>query len=171
MTEGPLETPLSDSPSPVPGAEVGLALFQPDIAQNAGNMIRTAAALGVAVDLIGPMGFVWGDKKLKRAGMDYLDRAAVTRHLSWEAFLQAAAGRRLVLLTTQGETPYADFRFRAGDILLTGSESQGAPDEVHRAAFARVRIPMRAGLRSLNVAAAAAMVLGEALRQTGGFPK
>lgn len=150
---------------------VRLALYQPDIPQNAGNMIRTAAALGVGVDLIEPCGFMVDERKFKRAGMDYLERAAVTRHASWDAFLRAASGRRLILLTTRGDVAYADFRFQPGDVIVTGTESRGAPDEVHGAAFARVRIPMREGLRSLNVAAAAAMVLGEALRQTGGFAK
>ena len=159
------------SPADSPAGPIRLALYQPDIAQNAGNMIRTAAGLGVGVDLIEPCGFVLEDKKLKRAGMDYLERAAVIRHASWPAFLQTVSGRRLILLTTQGAVAYTDFRFQAGDTLVTGTESAGAPDEVHAAAFARVRIPMREGLRSLNVAAAAAMALGEALRQTSGFPK
>ncbi len=148
---------------------IRLALYQPDIPGNAGAMIRTAAGLGLGVDLIEPCGFVVDDRKFKRAGMDYLERAAVTRHASWPAFRRAAAGRRLILLTTKGETAYTDFRFQPGDVIVTGTESKGAPDEVHAVVFARVRIPMRAGARSLNVAAAAAMVLGEALRQTGGF--
>lgn len=162
----PLHAPADSLAGPI-----RLALYQPDIAQNAGNMIRTAAGLGVGVDLIEPCGFVLEDKKLKRAGMDYLERAAITRHASWPAFLKTVSGRRLILLTTQGAVAYTDFCFQAGDTLVTGTESAGAPDEVHQVVFAEVRIPMRAGLRSLNVAAAAAMVLGEVLRQTGGFPK
>ncbi len=164
----PSVSPASATADSGPGT-IRLALYQPDIPQNAGNMIRTAAALGVGVDLIEPCGFVVDDRKFKRAGMDYLERAAVTRHASWAAFLETVTGRRLILLTTKGETAYTDFRFQPGDVILTGTESKGAPDGVHAAAFARVRIPMRAGLRSLNVAAAAAMVLGEALRQLDGF--
>jgi tRNA (cytidine/uridine-2'-O-)-methyltransferase len=150
---------------------VQLALFQPDIAGNAGNMLRTAAGLGVPVDLIGPLGFVLDDKRLKRAGMDYLRHADIARHASWESFRRGLGPRRLLLLTTRGDTAYADFRFRAGDTILVGRESEGAPGEVHAQAAARLRIPLKAGLRSLNVAAAAAMVLGEALRQLDGFPK
>jgi tRNA (cytidine/uridine-2'-O-)-methyltransferase len=152
-------------------AAVRLALFQPDIAGNAGNMLRTAAGLGVPVDLIGPLGFVLDDKRLKRAGMDYLKHADIVRHSSWESFCRGLGPRRLLLLTTRGETAYADFPFRAGDTILVGRESEGAPAEVHAAAAARLRIPLKPGLRSLNVAAAAAMVLGEALRQLNGFPK
>ena len=138
---------------------VQLALFQPDIAGNAGNMLRTAAGLGVPVDLIGPLGFVLDDKRLKRAGMDYLRHADIARHASWESFRRGLGPRRLLLLTTLGDT------------ILVGRESEGAPGEVHAQAAARLRIPLKAGLRSLNVAAAAAMVLGEALRQLDGFPK
>lgn len=151
--------------------DVRLALFQPDIAGNAGNMLRTAAGLGVPVDLIGPLGFAFDDKRLKRAGMDYLRRAEIVRHVSWESFRGTLGPRRLILLTTKSDTAYADFAFRAGDTILVGRESEGAPEEVHAQAFARLRIPLKAGLRSLNVAAAAAMVLGEALRQLDGFPR
>jgi tRNA (cytidine/uridine-2'-O-)-methyltransferase len=170
----------TDTPGPAapgPSADsfnpgVRLALYQPDIPQNAGNMLRTAAGLGVAVDLIGPLGFVLDDKRLKRAGMDYLRHADIARHVSWEAFHAGLGARsRLILLTTRGETAYTAFRFRPGDVILMGRESEGAPDFVRAAAFARLRIPLRPGLRSLNVAAAAAMVLGEALRQLDGFPK
>ncbi len=150
-----------------------LALFEPDIPQNAGAMLRLAACLGLPVDVIEPCGFVFADKRLRRAGMDYLDRAALRRHVSWPAFLAArdqGAGR-LVLLTTRAETPYVAFRFHADDVLLVGRESAGVPEAVHGAADARVHVPMAAGTRSLNVAVAAAMVLGEALRQTGGFPE
>jgi tRNA (cytidine/uridine-2'-O-)-methyltransferase len=154
-----------------PAAGVRLALYQPDIPGNAGNMLRTAAGLGVPVDLIDPLGFVLDDKRLKRAGMDYLKHAEVVRHVSWEAFRRNLGARRLLLLTTRGETVYTDFPFRPGDVILVGREGEGAPGEIHAAAFARLRIPLRPGLRSLNVAAAAAMVLGEALRQLNGFPE
>lgn len=144
-----------------------LALYQPDIAQNAASLIRLAACLGVGVDIIEPCGFLFSDRGFKRAGMDYLELAAATRHASWEAFRPEG---RLVLLTTKASECYAGFAFRPDDVLLVGRESAGVPDEVHAAAAARLRIPMRQGLRSINVAQAAAMVLGEALRQTGGFP-
>jgi tRNA (cytidine/uridine-2'-O-)-methyltransferase len=150
---------------------VRLALYQPDIPQNAGNMLRTAAGLGVPVDLIGPLGFVLDDKRLKRAGMDYLAQADVTRHTSWEAYYRTLGGRRLVLLTSKGDMAHTAFAFQPGDTILVGRESEGAPAEVNARAFARLRIPLKAGMRSLNVAAAAAMVLGEALRQLDGFPK
>ena len=146
-----------------------LALYQPDIAQNCGTLLRLAACLGVAVDVIEPCGFVWSDRRLKRAGMDYLDAVDLTRHASWEAFL-AANDRRLLLLTTKGDRRYDDFAYDAGDTLILGRESAGAPREVHEAAAARLRIPMRASLRSINVALAGAMVLGEALRQTRVLP-
>ncbi len=147
-----------------------LALFEPDIPQNTGALLRLGACLGVPVDIIEPCGFLWSDAKLKRAGMDYLDLAAITRHASWEAFQRAIEGGRLVLLTTKAAQPYLDFAFAASDILLLGRESAGVPDEVHASADARLLIPMRTGLRSLNVAMAGAIVLSEALRQTGGFP-
>jgi len=145
-----------------------LALFQPDIPQNAGTMLRTAACLGVAVDLIGPLGFVFSDKQLRRAGMDYLENADITRHESWAAFEESPARKeqRLVLLSTRAEAPYTDFAYRPADILMVGRESAGVPDDVYAACDAHVRVPMAPGARSLNVAAAAAMVLGEALRQT-----
>ena len=148
-----------------------LALYQPDIPQNAGAMMRTAACLGVAVDVIEPCGFVLGDRGLRRAAMDYLEAVDLSRHSSWEAFLEAraSAAGRLVLLSTRAERPYAAFAFSADDVLLVGRESAGVPDAVHGAVDARVRVPMVAKMRSLNVAAAAAMILGEALRQTGGF--
>ena len=135
--------------------------------------MRLAACLGVGLDIIEPCGFVLSDKRLKRAGMDYLGRADVQRHTSWEVFWQAfqAAqnGGRLILLTTQGGDLYTDFTYQASDILMVGRESAGVPEDVHAAADARLIIPMAQGERSLNVAAAAAMVLGEGLRQTGGF--
>lgn len=150
-----------------------MALYQPDIPGNAGALMRTAACLGVGVDIIGPCGFVLSDKQMRRAGMDYLDRVDWTEHASWESFqdTRAAAGAgRLIVLTTKAETDYWRFAFDADDILLAGRESAGVPDDVHAAADARVRIPMAPGMRSLNVAAALGMVLGEALRQTGNFP-
>jgi tRNA (cytidine/uridine-2'-O-)-methyltransferase len=146
-----------------------LALFEPDIPQNCGTLLRLAACLGLGVDIIEPCGFLWDDRRLRRAGMDYLADVAVTRHASWDAFRAGFAGR-LVLLTTRAERPYADFAFAPDDTLLVGRESAGVPAAVHEAAGARLRIPMRANARSLNVALAAAMVLGEALRQTKGFP-
>jgi len=151
---------------------VALALYQPDIAQNAGTLIRLAACLGAEIHIIEPAGFDASDRNLRRAGMDYLARAAVTRHLCWEAFRvrMQTEGRRLVLMTTAGAAAHTDFAFRAGDVILLGRESAGVPDAVHAAADARLRIPMRRGLRSLNVAVAGAIAFGEALRQTGGFP-
>jgi len=147
-----------------------LALFEPDIPQNAGALIRLGACLGVTVDIIEPCGFVFGERAFRRAGMDYLERAAIARHTSWAAFESTLRGRRLVLLTVKGATAYTEFVFGAGDVLLLGRESAGVPDAVHARADARLSIPMKAGLRSLNVAQVGAMVLGEALRQTKGFP-
>ena len=153
-----------------------LALYEPDIPQNTGTMLRLAACLGVGADVIEPCGFIFSDTKLKRAGMDYLTRAEIQRHSSWNAFQawrkeasRTHGGHRLVLLTTKGETAYTSFAFAADDILMVGRESAGVPPEVAQAADARLIIPLRPGLRSLNVATAAAMVLGEALRQTAGF--
>lgn len=153
-----------------------LALFQPDIPPNTGTMLRLGACLGVDVDIIEPCGFPFSEPALRRAGMDYLDVARMTRHLDWAAFL-AAIGHgqpgapRIVLLTTKSAVSHTDLIYRKDDILLVGQESAGAPPEVHAAAGARVRIPMQPGVRSLNVAISAAMVLGEALRQTGGWPQ
>jgi len=149
---------------------MNLALFQPDIAQNAATLIRLGACLGVPVDVVEPCGFVFSDKNFRRAGMDYLDQAAVTRHASWSVFLQNRSPGRIVLLTTKSSKPYTTFAFRPDDTLLLRRESAGVPDEVHVAVDARLCITLREGLRSLNVALAGAMVLGEALRQTNGFP-
>ncbi|MFQ5985650.1 MAG: tRNA (cytidine(34)-2'-O)-methyltransferase [Alphaproteobacteria bacterium] len=150
-----------------------LALFEPDIPQNTGTLLRLAACLDVDVDIIEPCGFVMSDRRLKRAGLDYLDRVRLTRHRSWAAYLMARAqgsrSGRLVVLTTRASEPYTAFAFRRDDTLLVGRESGGVPEHVHAAADARVVIPMVKGLRSLNVAVAGAMVLGEALRQTGQF--
>jgi tRNA (cytidine/uridine-2'-O-)-methyltransferase len=154
-----------------------LALYQPDIPQNAGTILRLAACMGVGVDVIGPAGFDMSDRNLRRAGLDYLAFVEIERHISFDSFLahraatraaRSTAGR-LLLLTSAGDTPYPAFRFASDDTLLLGRESAGAPEHVHRAAAARLRIPLRRGMRSLNVAVAAAMVLGEALRQTGGY--
>lgn len=149
-----------------------LALYQPDIPQNTGAVLRLGACLGVAVDVIEPCGFLWDDRRLRRAGMDYIDAVALVRHRSWAAFPAARDGRpgRLVLLTTRAPTVHAGFRFEADDTLLLGRESAGVPDDVHAAADAAVRVAMRPGARSLNVALAAAIVLAEGLRQTGGLP-
>ena len=151
-----------------------LALYQPDIPQNAGSLMRLGACLGVGIDVIEPCGFLLTDRNFRRAGMDYLKSADIRRHASWSRFrdgFSGDGGQRLVLLTTRGAMAYADFAFQASDTLLVGRESAGVPDEVHEAADARLVIPLRPGLRSLNVAQAAAMVLGEALRQTGLFPQ
>jgi tRNA (cytidine/uridine-2'-O-)-methyltransferase len=147
-----------------------LALYQPDIPQNTGALIRLAACFGVPLDIIEPCGFLWSDAKLKRAGMDYLDLADITRHVSWEAFSATQNDARRVLLTTKAEQVYTDFVFQSGDVLLLGRESAGVPGFVHASADARLRIPMREGLRSLNVAMTGAIVLAECLRQTKGFP-
>ena len=147
-----------------------LALYQPDIPQNAGAMIRLGACLGVGVDLIEPLGFILDDRRLRRAHMDYLEHVQIDRHSSWKRFLEAKPPGRLVLLTKAGDLRYTEFRFAPDDILLLGRESVGAPEEVQRRADARLKVPLQRGLRSLNVALAAAMVLGEALRQTKGFP-
>ncbi len=153
-----------------------LALYQPDIPQNAGSLMRLGACLGVGIDVIEPCGFLLTDRNFRRAGMDYLKSADIRRHASWTRFREGFStgggiGKRLVLLTTRGAMAYADFAFQASDTLLVGRESAGVPDEVHAAADARLVIPLQPGLRSLNVAQAAAMVLGEALRQTGLFPQ
>jgi len=149
-----------------------LALYQPDIPQNTGAMLRLAACLGVPVHAVLPAAFDLSDRNLRRAGLDYIDHVELTRHETWPAFdaWRRGEGRRLVLLTTSGALPYTEFAFAADDIVMVGRESAGVPERVHDAADARLIIPMRAGLRSLNVATAAAMVLGEALRQTKSFP-
>jgi tRNA (cytidine/uridine-2'-O-)-methyltransferase len=148
-----------------------LALFQPDIPQNAGALLRLGACLGVPVDIIEPCGFVLSDRRLRRAGMDYLASAEMTRHETWSAFVAARTpAARIVLLTTTGTVPYHRFAFGGDDIILVGRESAGVPPEIHDASDARLTIPMRPGLRSLNVALAASMVLAEGLRQTSRFP-
>lgn len=146
-----------------------LALYQPDMPTNTGAMMRLCACLGVGLDIIEPCGFVWDDRKVKRVAMDYIDHLEYRRHPSWDSFCTQLPPRRLVLLTTKGATKYQDFAFQADDVLMVGRESAGVPEDVHARADARVIVPMQAGLRSLNVAVTAGMVLGEALRQTNGF--
>lgn len=153
-----------------------LALFQPDIAANTGAMLRLAACLGVGVDIIGPAGFDMSDRALRRAALDYLAHVDLARHVDLDGYLlhrqSAAAARgpgRIVLLTTHASDSHAVFAFRHDDTIMVGRESAGVPEAVHRLADARIRVPMQTGLRSLNVAMAAAIVLGEALRQTGGW--
>ena len=145
-----------------------LALFEPDQAGNVGTIIRLAACLGVPLDVIEPCGFPFSDRALKRAGMDYAELAAVTRHAGWAAF-EARLPGRLVLFTTRGAVPLPHARFEPADTLLFGSESRGAPAEVHARADLRVRIPQVAGTRSLNLAVAAGIGLAEGLRQTDGW--
>ncbi|TPK93767.1 tRNA (cytidine(34)-2'-O)-methyltransferase [Mesorhizobium sp. B2-4-12] len=146
-----------------------IALYQPDIAGNTGTILRFAACLGLGVDIIEPAGFPLSDKALKRAGMDYLEMAALTRHVDWQAFEEwrKAGARRLVLLSTKATIAYTSFSFADGDILLFGRESAGVPDQVHQAADARLTIPMQGTARSINVALSVAMVAGEAVRQLG----
>jgi len=151
--------------------DIALALYQPDIAANAGATLRLAACLAMPVVIVEPCGFVWDDRRLRRVGLDYRDQARVTRLPSWSAFeaWRHAAGRRLVLLSTRGRHAHHAIHYRPGDVLLGGRESAGVPDEVHQRANLTVRIPIAAGTRSLNLVTALAIVAGEALRQTGGF--
>ncbi|MCA0305143.1 MAG: tRNA (cytidine(34)-2'-O)-methyltransferase [Proteobacteria bacterium] len=146
-----------------------LALFEPDIPQNLGAFIRLSACLAVPLHVIEPCGFPVDDKRIRRAAMDYYDLARPVRHASWAAFRRDRPPGRLVLLTTRGAETFPGVAFRPDDTLLLGRESAGVPDEVHAAADLRLRIPLQAGARSLNVALAAAMVLSEALRQTSGY--
>jgi tRNA (cytidine/uridine-2'-O-)-methyltransferase len=148
-----------------------IALYQPDIPQNTGTILRLCACLGLEAHIVAPAGFPTSDRAFRRAGMDYLDAVTLLRHRSWEAFQvwRRERNRRLVLFTTAATVSYLHYVFRSDDVLLFGRESAGVPPHVHQAADARLRIPMRSGLRSLNVAVAAAMAAGEALRQTGGI--
>lgn len=148
-----------------------VALYEPDIAQNTGTILRLCACLGVAAHIIEPAGFLVSDRTFRRAGMDYLDQVELTRHVSWAAFEEwrRSAKRELLLFTTRAATPYLSHTYTAESVLLFGRESAGVPEAVHAAADARLTIPMRPSLRSLNVAMACAMVVGEALRQTGGI--
>lgn len=150
--------------------DLRIALYQPDIPGNTGTILRLAACLGLAVDIIEPAGFDISDRNLKRAGMDYIAVAALTRHVNWERFEEwrATSGRRLVLASTTAAEPYTRFFFQPGDILLFGRESAGVPEHVHERADGRIIIPMIEGQRSLNVAMSVAMITGEAIRQTGG---
>jgi tRNA (cytidine/uridine-2'-O-)-methyltransferase len=145
-----------------------IALFEPDIPQNTGTILRLAACLGVEAHIIEPAGFPTSDRAFRRAGMDYLDQVTIMRHTGWLAFeaWRSAAGARLILLTTSARVSYFDHAFRRDDVLMFGRESAGVPEKVHKAADVRLAVPMREGLRSLNVAVAAAMVVGEAMRQT-----
>ena len=147
-----------------------IALFEPEIAGNVGAILRLCACYGVAVDIIEPCGFAFSDKRLARAGMDYAAAAQIVRHADWAAFDAQRTGR-LVLMTTRGAERLPDARFAADDVLLMGSEGAGVPDDVHDSADLRIKIPLRAGFRSLNIGMAAGIALTEALRQTGGLPK
>ena len=148
---------------------VKLALFQPDIPQNAGAILRLTACFGVPLEIIEPCGFVWSDRKLRRVGLDYANVAHVKRHNSWEAFLNTLSGR-LILLTTRGTENYTRIAFKKGDVLLLGRETAGVPIHVHKSADRKIYIPITPMTRSLNVAIAGSIVLGEALRQLNGFP-
>ena len=148
-----------------------LVLYQPDIPQNTGTILRMAACFGVPVDVIEPTGFIWSEQRMRRAGMDYLTLAQVTRHASWEAYLANRSAGRLVLLSTRGTTPLPATRFQTDDHLLLGRESAGVPDTVHDQADLTVRLPMRTEARSLNVAMTAGIALAEGLRQTAGWPE
>lgn len=147
-----------------------IALYQPEIAGNVGAILRTCACFGVAVDLIEPMGFVWDDKRVARAAMDYIDHVSITRHAGWDAFLPTVTGR-IALFTTRGAARLDETEFRADDVLLFGNEGSGAPDTVHARADLRVRIPIRAEVRSINLSVSAGIALAEALRQTSGLPR
>ena len=148
-----------------------LALYEPDIPQNTSAILRTCACLGVAAEIIGPAGFIINNAKARRAGMDYLRFVTLTKHDDWDSFQQAYSGNRRVLLTTQSNLPFTAFQFLAGDILILGRETKGVPGKVHAAVDARLLVPMEKNMRSFNVAASAAIVLGEALRQLDAFPK
>jgi len=148
-----------------------IALYQPDIPQNTGTILRLAACLGLDVDIIGPTGFDVSDRALKRSALDYIKQVRLTRYISFDEFDQNQIQQaRLVLLTTHADTSYTEFQFAPDDILLLGRESKGVPERVHEMADHRLRIPMRPGLRSLNIAVSASMVVGEALRQLDAFP-
>ena len=148
-----------------------IALYQPDIAPNAATIGRLCACFGLKLTIIEPAGFAFTDSSFRRAGMDYLENLVMERAASWQAFQAANQHRRIVLLSTKAATPHTKFQFEPDDILMLGRESAGVPEEVHAALPHRIRIPMREGLRSLNVAMAASLVAGEALRQLGHFDK
>jgi len=152
------------------GMGLSLALYQPDIPQNVGAAMRLCACIGAGLEIIAPCGFIWDARKIRQSAMDYYDSCGLQRHTSWRSFLDLNQGRRrIVLLTTKVAAPYTDFAFTADDVLLMGRESAGVPDDVYNAADACLTIPMKPGVRSLNVVNAASMVMGEALRQTKGF--
>ncbi|MCV6547081.1 MAG: tRNA (cytidine(34)-2'-O)-methyltransferase [Cohaesibacter sp.] len=153
-------------------SQIAIALYQPDIPQNTGTILRMAACLNLHVHIIEPCGFALNDRTLRRAGMDYLDRSTYTKHLSWSHFVSWAEQqeKRLVLATTKASKPFLDISYQSNDILLFGRESVGVPDEVHERADARITIPMREGERSLNLAISTAMLASEALRQLKAFP-
>lgn len=146
-------------------AQLNLVLFQPDIAQNVGALIRLCACLDLRLHIVEPCGFPWDTRKIRQVAMDYLDHVEIIRHSSWDDFISAADNGRLILMTTKAAQPYTAFSFADGDYLIAGSESSGAPDYVHARADGRVIIPMRGGMRSLNIACSVAMISGEALRQ------
>ncbi|MCB9988769.1 MAG: tRNA (cytidine(34)-2'-O)-methyltransferase [Rhodospirillales bacterium] len=148
---------------------IRLALYQPDIPQNTGAAIRLCACMGMGLDIIEPCGFPWDDAKIRRSAMDYIHGVDLARHESWAKFQAAYPGQRRILMTTKAAVPYVNFDFQDGDILIAGRESAGVPDDVHDAADGRVLIPMKSGMRSLNVINACAMISGEALRQVDGF--
>lgn len=145
---------------------ISIALYQPDIPQNVGAMIRLTACLGIDLHIIEPCGFPWDDRKIRQSAMDYKDGAILTRHSSWQAFKDFASPRRIILMTTKSDLTYINYRFQSGDILLAGRESSGVPENVHEQVDARITIPLKPGMRSLNIAVASAMVTAEALRQT-----
>lgn len=144
-----------------------IALYQPDIPQNCGAMIRLCACMGVELDIIEPCGFIWNKNKIRKSALDYYDKISISRHESWNKFFDLYQGqRRIILMTTKSETPYTSFTFQKDDILLAGRESAGVPEEVHDAVDDTIHIPMENGLRSLNIVNATSMILGEAIRQT-----
>jgi tRNA (cytidine/uridine-2'-O-)-methyltransferase len=148
---------------------IEIALYQPDIAPNAATIARLCACFGLKLTIIEPAGFTWTDSSFRRAGMDYLQHVDLHRAASWAQFQSESKSRRLVLLSTKADQTHVSFKFQQDDILLCGRESAGVPEEVHNAVQSRIRIPMKTGMRSINVAMAASMVAGEALRQLGGF--
>jgi tRNA (cytidine/uridine-2'-O-)-methyltransferase len=152
--------------------QLRLALYQPDIPQNTGTMLRMAACLGIGVDIIEPAGFPVSDRDFRRSGMDYIDELSITRHISWDAFMDCATnnGSRLVLLSTKADMSHLEFKFQPNDILIVGRESAGVPQSVHNSIASKVRVPMVQSMRSLNVAITAALVCGEALRQINAWP-
>lgn len=147
---------------------INIALYQPDIPQNLGAMMRLCACMGAPLHIIEPCGFPFDERKIRRSGMDYIEHVNYTRHNAWDDFKASTNGQRVILMTTKGAMPYTDFEFQDGDILLAGQESAGVPEDIHKAAHARIVIPMAGQARSLNIVNATSMILGEALRQTKG---